>query len=114
MDLREYYGKIRAAEDALPAGQDVCHIKSKRTSTGAKPGMVIEVPRALAAKYIAEDSHELASEAEVEQYKVDQEAARQAIIDFEFEKKQTVNLKIDSTGRPQIDRSRRPKAEDDK
>ncbi len=62
MDLRTYYQKIRDAEAQL-TGKDVVVI-SEVTAEGGKPGIATEVPRAVAAKLIAEGRARVASDEE--------------------------------------------------
>jgi hypothetical protein len=52
MDLRSYYGKVRAA-DATLTGEHIVMV-SLETSEGGKPGVKTEVPRGIAARLIAE------------------------------------------------------------
>ncbi len=62
MDLRSYYGKVRAA-DATLTGEHIVMV-SLETSEGGKPGVKTEVPRAIAAKLIAEQRARVASDEE--------------------------------------------------
>jgi hypothetical protein len=52
MDLRSYYRKVREA-DATLSGEDIVMV-SLETTEGGKAGVRTEVPRAIAARLIAE------------------------------------------------------------
>jgi hypothetical protein len=62
MDLRTYYTKIRQAEELL-TGEHIV-VVSLETSEGGKPGVRTEVPRAIAARLIAEGRACVASDDE--------------------------------------------------
>lgn len=64
MDLRKYFRRVREIESELQDAFPV--ILSLETSDGGKAGVMAEVPRALAAKAIAEGRAVLASESERE------------------------------------------------
>jgi hypothetical protein len=73
MDLRSYYKKVRDAEATL-TGEHVVMV-SLETSEGGKAGVRTEVPRAIAAKLIAEVRARLATEEEgVEFHEANREA----------------------------------------
>ena len=89
MDLRAYYGKIRETEAMLKGESFV--IVSLATSEGGKAGVKTEVPRALAAKLLAEGRARLASDEEGiafyeahrearEAFEVDQAARRMQVV----------------------------------
>jgi hypothetical protein len=59
MDLRAYYRKLRETEAQLQGEHLV--VVSLETAEGGKPGVRTEVPRAIAAKLIAEGRARVAS-----------------------------------------------------
>lgn len=67
MDLRAYYKKLRQAEAELTGDEFV--MVSLATPEGGKAGVLTEVPRAVAAKFIAEGRAELASDEEAKAYR---------------------------------------------
>lgn len=71
MDLRQYFRKIRETEASLTDEYPV--VSSLETSDGGKAGIVSEVPRAIAAKMIVEGRAVIASEAERERYRQEQQ-----------------------------------------
>jgi hypothetical protein len=73
MDLRSYYRKVRDAESML-TGEDIVMV-SLETSEGGKAGVRTEVPRAIAAKLIAEVRATVATEEEALEF---HEANREA------------------------------------
>jgi hypothetical protein len=80
MDLRAYYKKIRETE-AMLQGESLV-VVSMATSEGGREGVKTEVPRAIAAKLIAEGRARVASDEEgLEFY----EAHREARERFEVE-----------------------------
>lgn len=74
MDLRQYFRKIREVEASLSDPYLV--VSSLETADGGKSGTISEVPRAIAAKLIVEGRAVLASEAEKEQFRQEQEQAK--------------------------------------
>ncbi|MEO8026324.1 MAG: hypothetical protein ABI823_07610 [Bryobacteraceae bacterium] len=77
MDLRVYYQQIRAVESEI-AEQDAI-VMSLATRDGGKPGILSEVPRAVAAKLIVDGKARLASTDEESRYRSDaEEAGRRA------------------------------------
>ena len=77
MDLREYYGKIRAA--AANIESEFVVVVSERTPDGGRAGVKTEVSRALAAKLIADQKARLANEDETEgYYEAQREAAKKS------------------------------------
>ncbi len=83
MDLRAYYTKIRETEAQLEGNHHV--VVSLATSEGGKPGVRTEVPRAIAAKLIAEGRARVASDEEKSEFHEGQRAARDR-----FEEEQAV------------------------
>jgi len=79
MDLRVYYQRIRKIEAGLKDPYAV--IVSRETPDGGKRGVKTEVPRALAAKLIAEEKADLATPEESAQFRADAEAAWKAAQD---------------------------------
>src|SRR5580693_6496405 len=75
MDLRAYYKKLRETEALLEG--DHLIVVSLVTSEGGKEGVRTEVPRAIAAKLIAEGRARVASEDESLAYREAQEEARE-------------------------------------
>jgi phage terminase Nu1 subunit (DNA packaging protein) len=73
MDLRSYYKKLREAEATL-TGQHLVMV-SLETSEGGKAGVRTEMPRAIAAKLIAEERARVATEEEAREF---HEANREA------------------------------------
>ena len=73
MDLRAYYRKVREAEATLTGEHFV--MVSLATSEGGKAGVRTEVPRAIAAKLIAEGAARVATEEEAPEF---HEANREA------------------------------------
>ena len=67
MDLRVYYGKVREAEASITEEHPV--MVSLPTSEGGKPGVRTEVPRAVAARLIAEGRARVATPVEAEEFR---------------------------------------------
>jgi|HubBroStandDraft_5_1064220.scaffolds.fasta_scaffold433966_1 hypothetical protein len=76
MDLRSYYKKVRDAEVTL-TGEHVVMV-SLETSEGGKAGVRTEVPRAIAAKLIAEVRARVATEEETVEFHETNREAREA------------------------------------
>ncbi len=74
MDLRQYFRKVREVEATLPDEYPV--VSSLETGDGGKHGTISEVPRAIAARLIVEGRAVLASEAEREQFRHEQQNAK--------------------------------------
>lgn len=74
MDLRQYFRKIREVEASLSEPYPV--VSSLETADGGKTGTISEVPRAVAAQMIVEGRAVLATEAEQEQFRRQQEEAK--------------------------------------
>ncbi len=66
MDLRSYYERIREADQSL-TGEHVV-IVSLPTPEGGKAGIKTEVPRAIAAKMIAEQRARVADDEETKKF----------------------------------------------
>jgi hypothetical protein len=79
MDVKTYYQKIRAREAMIPTPFAV--VVSLPTDDGGKKGVMVEVPRYLAAKMVVEGSAELASAAQASAFQQAQEAAYKAAQD---------------------------------
>ena len=76
MDVKTYYQKIRQTEATIPTPYAV--VTSLPTDDGGKRGVLVEVPRHLAAKMIVEGSAEMAPEQEAAQFIHGQQAACKA------------------------------------
>ena len=76
MDLRTYYQKIRETESSIAAPFVV--VASTRTEDGGKGGVLVEVPRQVAAKMVVDGSAVLASADQAASFLRDQEAAVKA------------------------------------
>jgi hypothetical protein len=79
MDVKTYYQRIRATEATIATPYAV--VSSLPTDDGGKKGVLVEVPRYLAAKMIVEGSAQLAPEAEATAFLQAQEAAYKAAND---------------------------------
>jgi hypothetical protein len=75
MDLRAYYKKVREADETL-TGEDIV-VVSLDTPEGGKAGVRTEVPRAVAAKLLAELRARVASPEEAREFHEGQHAARE-------------------------------------
>jgi hypothetical protein len=67
MDLFSYYEKIRSVEVAIDAVFAV--VTSRATPDGGRAGVKTELPRAVAARLIADGKAELASPEETAQFR---------------------------------------------
>ena len=76
MDLRSYYKKVRDAEATL-TGEHVVMV-SLETSEGGKAGVRTEMPRAIAAKLIAEVRARVATDEEALAFHEANREAREA------------------------------------
>jgi hypothetical protein len=76
MDVKQYYRKVRELEASLTDKFPL--VVSLETADGGKPGVISEVPRAVAAKLLVEGRAVLASEEEKELYRGQQIAERKA------------------------------------
>jgi hypothetical protein len=79
MDVKTYYQRIRATEATIPAPFTV--VVSMSTDDGGKKGVLVEVPRNVAAKMVVEGSAELATAAQATAFQEAQEAAWKAAQD---------------------------------
>ena len=66
MDLKNYYRRVRELESQI-TGKDVV-VVSEATPDGGRSGMMSEVPRAIAARLVADGKARLATADESEQY----------------------------------------------
>jgi hypothetical protein len=76
MDLRSYYRKVRDAEATLTDEHVV--MVSLETSEGGKAGVRTEMPRAVAAKLLAEARAQVATEEEAREFHEANRDAREA------------------------------------
>jgi len=76
MDLRAYYKKVRDTEAAMKSPHVV--VVSMATPDGGKPGVITEVPAAIAARMIVEGAARQATEEEASSFCEMHTAARQA------------------------------------
>lgn len=76
MDVKTYYQRIRETEKTIPTSYAV--VASLSTDDGGKKGVLVEVPRHLAAKMIVEGSAEIASAEQSMAFQESKEAACQA------------------------------------
>lgn len=76
MDLRLYFRKLREVESGIE--EEFTLVSSVGTADGGKAGVVSEVSREVAAKLIVEGRATLATEAERNEYRAKQAAAREA------------------------------------
>jgi hypothetical protein len=67
MDLRAYYARIRSIEEELH--EDSVVIVSRATSDGGRAEVKNEVPKAVAARMVADEKAELASERDAAEYR---------------------------------------------
>ena len=72
MDLRAYYEKIRKIEAAIDAVFAV--VISRATPDGGRSGVTSELPRAVAARLIADGKVDLASPEDAAQFRAEAEA----------------------------------------
>jgi hypothetical protein len=80
VDLKVYYQKIRDNEANIAEPFPI--VVSLETSDGGKPGRLAEVPRAVAAKLMADGVVRLATKDEADAYRADQAKARQEAEDL--------------------------------
>jgi hypothetical protein len=80
MDLRAYYRRVREVEVSIT--EDHVVVVSLATPEGGKAGVRTEVPKAIAAKLIAEGRARLGSEEEADEFR---SANRQAKEKFDQE-----------------------------
>ncbi|HEY7306511.1 MAG TPA: hypothetical protein VH601_20465 [Bryobacteraceae bacterium] len=104
MDLRQYFRKIREIEAGLSDPFPV--VSSLETPDGGKAGIISEIPRSIAAKMIVEGRAVLASEAERDSYRQQQQEAKAAAEKADLAKRLQVafiserNLNSGSSRRP--------------
>ena len=67
MDLRAYYQKIRRIEAGITEASVV--VVSRETSDGGRAGVRTDVPRAVAARLIADEKADLASEEDTAKFR---------------------------------------------
>ena len=95
VDLRQYFRKIREIEASLAEEYPI--LNSLETPDGGRAGVVSEVPRFVAAKMIVEGRAAIATEAEREQYRQEQMAAKAAAEKAELAKRVQVAFIADPT-----------------
>ncbi|HWF10748.1 MAG TPA: hypothetical protein VG297_19910 [Bryobacteraceae bacterium] len=103
MDLRSYYKKVRDADETLSAEEVV--MVSLETPEGGKAGVRTEVPRAIAAKLLAELRARVATAEEAREFHESQRAAREAHEQSEAAKRVQVMVIPSQELRKQRDRS---------
>lgn len=94
MDLKNHFRKIREVEANLSQGDPV--LKSLATSNGGKAGVLIQTPRAVAARMIVEGSAVIATDEEAVAYFEQQEAARKRTQEQDYAKNLLLALASDS------------------
>jgi hypothetical protein len=72
MDLRAYYEKVRKIEALI--GEVFAVVTSRATPDGGRAGVKTELPRAVAARLIADGKADLASPEETAQHQAQAEA----------------------------------------
>ena len=72
MDLRAYYDKIRTIEAVIDAVFAV--VTSRATPDGGRAGVMTELPRAVAARLVADGKADLANPEEAARFRSDTEA----------------------------------------
>lgn len=72
MDLRAYYDKIRAIEALIEAVFAV--VTSRATPDGGRAGVMTELPRAVAARLIADGKADLANPEDAARFRSEAEA----------------------------------------
>lgn len=72
MDLRIYYEKIRRIEAEIQEASVV--IVSRGTGDGGRAGLRVDVPRAVAARLIAEEKADLADAEEAAKFRAEVES----------------------------------------
>lgn len=96
MDLRQFYKKMREVESSLP--QPYVIVTSVETSDGGRPGIVSEVVREVAAMLIVGGKAILATESEIDSYRVSQDEARLRLEKAEMAKRLQVAIISDPEG----------------
>jgi hypothetical protein len=77
MDVKTYYQRIRDTEATIPTPFAV--VISLATDDGGRKGVLVEVPRHLAAKMAVEGSAELASAEQAMEFRQSQQSACKAV-----------------------------------
>lgn len=67
MDLKNYYRKIREIEAGIDG--ECAVIVSRETPQGGRPGLLVEAPRLVAARMIAEGTADLATAKQAEAFR---------------------------------------------
>ena len=69
LNQNPFWQFVHAMEASLPAGQDTIYVTSvENLLRGLKGGAVFEAPRKLAAQRIVENTHQLSTPAEIQEY----------------------------------------------
>jgi hypothetical protein len=76
MDVKTYYQRIRDTEATIATPYAV--VVSRPTDDGGRPGVMVEVPRLLAAKMMVEGSAHLAGTDQAAAFRLSQELALKA------------------------------------
>ena len=93
MDIHQYWRTVARQREGLPAGVEVFHLTSVADESQArKGGVVSEVDREGTARALANQTHRLSTDAEVEQYRADQKNQRDSIAKYEHDRKQEYAL----------------------
>ena len=67
MDLKKYYRKIREIEAGIPG--DAAVVVSRATPEGGRAGVLVEAPREVAARLVADGAADLADDAQAGAYR---------------------------------------------
>jgi hypothetical protein len=94
MDLKQYFKKIKDTEETIEEQYPL--IVSLETSDGGKPGTVVEVSRAEAAKAIAENRAVLASKEQKTAYSMQETARRKSAEKAELSRRLQIAIISDS------------------
>ncbi|HEX4809182.1 MAG TPA: hypothetical protein VH325_09645 [Bryobacteraceae bacterium] len=98
MDLKKYFRKLREIEACISESYPV--VISLETADGGKAGVATEVPRAVAARMVVEGQAVLATEEQIEVFKNQHLAAKQAADKAELAKRVQVAIISD----PELER----------
>jgi hypothetical protein len=90
MSVHEYWQTVRKIASDLPEAVYLTSLDSR--TRGTQAGAVCLCSREIAARRIAEGTHRVATEAEVEQYKAHLEAERRRIVEEDYRRKQQFAL----------------------
>jgi hypothetical protein len=90
MDVKTYYQRIRDTEAMIPTPYTV--VISLSTDDGGKKGVLVEVPRRVAAKMVVEGSAQLAPADQAANFQQSKEAACQAAQDVAVASKLEVTM----------------------